>query len=421
MKFNQVGRLSLALVFSLSLLLGITACGSGTIGYMYVTGAQYNQIAGYKIDDLSGNLTPIVQSPFSSGGTDPICSVILNGGRYLYVLNHGTGSAGSSSITLFSIGGDGVLANQATYNTLGNNPVWMVATGSFLYVLDQQESTTAYTGANTALGDLTAFSVNSSTGRLTLLPNGQSTSSGNTLIPYFPVGQSPVTMRMTPGGTYIYVLDHGPVGSASSEYFTVYAINATNGQLTLPSATNTEFAAAGNTGDTISAIAVEPAGRYFYQYDSTQSTIYPFTIGSSGNLQSINAGAYTVTDGGEKADWIMADAHTKFLYIMNTAANPANTTAPASSISAFTIDSTTGRLSELTDSPYSTGSDPICGVEDPTNQYLYTANFNDGTVIGKLLNQNTGQLSPLNRATSFTVNGSSTWEPTCLVVSGITS
>jgi len=422
MKFNQLGRLSLALVLSLSLLLGFTACGSGTIGYMYVTGAQYNQIAGFKIDDLSGNLTPIIDSPFSSGGTDPICSVVLSGGRYLYVLNHGTGAAGSSSIALFSIGGDGVLAYQQTYNTLGNNPVWMISTGSFLYVLDGQQSTTSYSGANTALGDITAFSVNSTTGRLTLLPNTASTSTNNTLIPYFPVGQSPTTMRATPGGSYIYVLDGGPIGANTGSYFTVYAINSSTGQLTLPTANSQEFQAAGNLGDTIGAIATEPSGKYFYQYDTTLNEIFPYTIGSNGNLQALVGGAVSNDPNAQAADYILADTHTKFLYVFNTGAtNPTNSTAASSSITGYTIDSSTGRLTELTDSPYSTGAEPKCAVEDPSSQYLYTADFNDGTIIGKLLNQNTGQLSPLNRATSFTVNGSSTWQPTCLVVTGITS
>jgi len=425
MKFNQIGRAALALVFSLSLMLGITACGSGTIGYLYMTGAGQNQIAGFKIDDLSGNLTPIINSPVSSGGTDPICSVVLSGGRYLYVLNHGNGTNGSSSIALFSVGGDGVLAYQQTYNTLGNNPVWMVATASFLYVLDQQQSTSAYSGANTSLGDITAFSINSETGRLTLIPNSASNSSGNTLIPYFPVGQSPITMRMTAGGSYIYVLDHGATGSATGEYFTLYAINGTNGQLTLPSSNTTEFQAAGTLGDSITAFATEPSGKYFYQFDQTQSMIYPYTIGANGNLQALVGGPTALSPSALNADYIMADTHTKFLYVLNTAANPSYSTAPSSSISAYTIDSTTGRLTELTDSPYATGSRPICGIEDPSNQYLYTANFNDGTVVGKLLNQNTGQLSPLNRTNTFTVSDNGTvetnFQPTCVVVTGITS
>ena len=53
-------------------------------------------------------------------------------------------------------------------------------------------------------------------------------------------------------------------------------------------------------------------------------------------------------------------------------------------------------------------------VEDPSNQYLYTSNMNDGTVTGKFINQNTGQLSDLQRGSSFPATGLAT----CLAVSG---
>jgi 6-phosphogluconolactonase (cycloisomerase 2 family) len=421
MKFNQFGRVSLALVFSLSLLLGFVACGSGTIGYLYVVGTQYNQISGYKIDNLSGNLTPIVDSPFTTGGTDPVCAVVLPGGRYLYVLNHGTGASSSSSINLFSIGGDGVLAYQQTYNTQGNNPVWMVASsnGTYIYVLDQQEpSPTAQNPAATpALGDITAFSVNTTTGRLTLLPNSASTSSGNTLLPYFPVGQAPILMRAAPSSNYIYVLDKGPIGAPTSEFFTVYSINPSTGQLSLPSASSTEFAAAGNPGDTITAFNMDPTGKYFYQYDGSSNTIFPFTLGSNGSLSALVGGATPNAAGVTAADYLIADSHTKFLYVLNTATS--SITAPSSSISAYVIDPASGLLSLVSDSsnPYSTGSKPVCAVEDPSNQYIYTADQSDSTVVGKIIDQNTGQLSPLTRAATFSTTGT----PTCLVVTGITS
>ena len=53
-------------------------------------------------------------------------------------------------------------------------------------------------------------------------------------------------------------------------------------------------------------------------------------------------------------------------------------------------------------------------VEDPTNQYVYTSNNIDGTVTGKLINQNTGQLSGLTHGSTFTAVGLAT----CLAVSG---
>ncbi len=34
-------------------------------------------------------------------------------------------------------------------------------------------------------------------------------------------------------------------------------------------------------------------------------------------------------------------------------------------------------------------------VEDPSNQFIYTANFNDSTVTGRVLDQNSGVLNQL--------------------------
>ena len=77
------------LVVSVAMGLGMTACGGGTIGFMWVLGTQYNQIAGFKIDDFTGNLTTAPHSPFTSGGSNPVSLVVKPGGRYLYVINKG--------------------------------------------------------------------------------------------------------------------------------------------------------------------------------------------------------------------------------------------------------------------------------------------------------------------------------------------
>jgi 6-phosphogluconolactonase (cycloisomerase 2 family) len=53
-------------------------------------------------------------------------------------------------------------------------------------------------------------------------------------------------------------------------------------------------------------------------------------------------------------------------------------------------------------------------VEDPSNQYVYTSNYNDGSVTGSYINQNTGQLSGLARGSTFQSGGLAT----CLAISG---
>jgi 6-phosphogluconolactonase len=94
--------------------------------------------------------------------------------------------------------------------------------------------------------------------------------------------------------------------------------------------------------------------------------------------------------------------------------NGTQTTAN-STISEFTIDSQ-GDLAAASSSnnPYPIGSGPVCIVQDPSNQYIYTSNNTDSTVTGKVARQDTGELSDLTRGETFSVTKS----PTCLAVSG---
>src|SRR5580698_10514055 len=153
MKLSMIGRVSMASVVSVAMGLGMTSCGGGTIGFMWVLGTQYNQIAAFKIDDFTGNLTTPPGSPFTSGGTNPVSLVVKPGGRYLFVINEGAGitpdsnggvtcpanGAGGGAIAEFAIGGQGVLTFQQTFQSQGCTPLWAAhdSTGNFLYVLDK--------------------------------------------------------------------------------------------------------------------------------------------------------------------------------------------------------------------------------------------------------------------------------------------
>ena len=90
MTLSRIGRISKALVVSMAVVLGMSACGGYTVGFMWVLGTQYNQIAGFKIDDYTGNLTNMVNSPYCSGGTDPVSIAVRVGGNFVFVVNKGT-------------------------------------------------------------------------------------------------------------------------------------------------------------------------------------------------------------------------------------------------------------------------------------------------------------------------------------------
>jgi hypothetical protein len=421
MKLSRIGRVSMALVVSVAMGLGMTACGGGTIGFMWVLGTQYNQIAAFKIDDFTGNLTTAVGSPFTSGGSNPVSLVVRTGGRYLYVINKGGGATSSTSGSLpcgtsggiaeFAVGGQGILTFQQCFQSQGTTPVWAVkdSTGGFLYVLDSvaPSANCDATHINTAAcyGDITVFASDSTTGRLSLVVNQQIKDPNTGLqLTYFPVGQLPKMMALS--GSCLFTLN-----SDSNQTVFPYA-SGTSGQLTLT--TNSVI----NSGAT-RATSIISGGTSVYITDAgpantnSPGQILPYTVGSSCSLNTITGGPTQNLSPGANPAYALVDSKNLRLYVANQSST--NSTTPNSSLSAFNILSN-GTLQQIPDpgnNPYPIGAGPVCIVEDPSNQYIYTSN-GDGTVTGKVLDQRSGQLSNLSRGSTFTAVG----QATCLAVSG---
>ncbi len=88
---------------------------------------------------------------------------------------------------------------------------------------------------------------------------------------------------------------------------------------------------------------------------------------------------------------------------------------PYSSISAFFINPANLQLNEVSPGQtFTVGSGPVCMVEDPSSQYMYISNHNDGTITGKSFSSTTGELSQLKRGSTFTATG----QAGCLAISG---
>jgi 6-phosphogluconolactonase len=432
MKFRKFGQTTLALVVSLATGLGVTSCSTDhTVGYLYVTGSQYNQISGYKIDANLGNLFQVQNSPFGSGGVNPIRVLTANSGRFLYVLNAGCGGSGQiacpsgtspsdsgANISLFTVGGGGSLSFQAAYTSQGNNPIAIQtdSAGTHMFVLDSTvtDPTTCgnyVAGAGLAVcGDITAFNIDSNTGRLSLITNQQVKNSAGTNLTYFPVGSGPINFSVIPSNSYIYTIEKGS-GIASDPNQAVFVYSNTAGQLTLTQ--NTPIPSGGESLSYIYA-----SSKYVYLIDSEGGTsagqILPYTVGTNGALQSLVGGQVNNTGTVANPGPMIVDHQNKFLYLANQGPN-LTPTSSASSVSAFFIDQTTGRLTTLsggasdTSTVFGSGSQPMCILEDPSNQYLYTANFADSTVTGAVINSTTGTLTTLRKKSSFAATGQPTW------------
>ena len=343
---------------------------------------------------------------------------MLSGGRFLYVLNQGDYAAGTASnISLFEIGGDGVLTFQASYYSQGNDSISMLAdsSGSHLYILDEYAPTTttpctAANGTAYPTGDISAYSIDPNTGRLALVTNAQVTNPNGTQITYFPLGCFPVEFKLA--GGYIFTAQTGSTSNNDVQTVFSYAYSAASGQLTL-----TQNAPLQTGATNMTSINTDAANRYVYVLDAgpvtscmgTQTAVLPYTIGSGGILQSLVGGTVCNDPTVVGPTVLTTDSKTKFLYIANS--NNTNQNQPGSAISAFTIDPASGKLALIPGEPFGTGSGPRCILEDPSNQFIYTANFNDSTVYGKIIDVNAGVLNPLRNspATGFPAAGNPTW------------
>jgi 6-phosphogluconolactonase len=265
-----------------------------------------------------------------------------------------------------------------------------------------------YVPGNTAsiCGDITAFNIDGNTGRLSLITNQGAKNTSGTNLSYFPVGSRPINFFVVPSNSYIYTIEKGQTGSTVDPAQAVFVYANTSGQLTLSQ--NTPIV----TGATQLSY-IYASSKYVYLVDAQNGTtagqILPYTIGTNGALQALVTGAVQNSGTVANPGPMIVDHQGKFLYMADMGPN-LTPSSEASSVSAFFIDPTNGLLTPLATSvPFGSGSSPRCILEDPSNQYLYTANYADSTVTGAVINSSTGTLTTLRKATNFGTAGQPTW------------
>jgi len=448
MKFKKFGKALLMSALSAGVVLGVTSCIQNySVGYLYVTGTVTSGtngngiISGFKIDHNTGFLTPINGLPVSSGGANPVRAVLIDGSRFLYVLNRGVNKEGNgncttadpclnSNITQFEVGANGILTPQETFATQGSNPFRIISdlAGNYIYVLDhdspdnynqssQDGCALALGGVAQTCGDITAFQVNQTTGRLSLVMNNQVTSTlggGSSSLTYFPVPVNPIDFMTN--GSYFFVLSGTP---ATGDSVFPYTYSQTNGQLTVSQNSSQPLNIKQGT-------EIVYGSGYVFVLDNepitvngvvaSQSQILPYTAIANGALQAAVSGP--IPDDANQSNPIMLTVENKdkWFYVANQG-NPGTPTLPLSGISGYVINSPF-QPAEIAGTllNFGTGGGPQCLVEDPSNQYFYTANSYDSTVSAQQINEQGGNLTPLSQTTKapdqYSLTGPPTW---CLV------
>ncbi len=304
-------------------------------------------------------------------------------------------------------------------------------TGRFVFVTNQESA------------DITAFAIDPATGALTQLPGS----------PFF-IGAQPITAAVDPTGRFLYVFTTSNVRGGAQELLYEYTIDAITGVLSLTSSSPTTwefgqgtlisaitFDEAGNyaylgqiqsgmfgaptlicavdfgsgnlsvagsiqpaNNGEVNQIAVSPAGPFLFSSNSTGNVINAFSSGAiGGQLIEISGSPYTMPNGPSS---LVVHPSGNFLYVANenqiyqTSEQPSQYTG---SISAFSINSVNGTLTQVAGSPFAAGINPVSIVLDPTGRFAYSASSmymggftSFAQIMGFSVNALSGALTPFS-------------------------
>lgn len=408
MQWKFIGRRLVAVASVAGVcLLGLSCGASNTIDFLYATSNLQNpgQINVYKVNSQSGALYQIADSPYPSGGRNPVAEVVSPNGKNLYVANHD-----DNTIVEFAIGTDGKLYPIQTVNTPGTEPVALAlnSTGSELYVLDYYAPSApgqpSYTDLNPGPGALVAFPIilNSQTG-LGTIGSPLSVGAAN----YFPVQCFPTNLAVTPNDNFVYVSNTNAVVVTTSPPVTgtvptlpaACPNSGTVSAFSVSASSVTEVAGSPfstGTGSEPTGVIADPSNASIYVTDAILNQLYTFSIQSSG---AISLAAATPTGNMPMSGTIVSPSSgATFLYITNFTDG---------SLSIFSLASGQPALVTISNSG---SSGPLCVVADPdTHRYLYSADYIGGTIGGAELNPSTGTLIT-NQNSPYPSSG----QPTCV-------
>jgi len=410
MKFRQFGRRLLAAAAVASVSLGILSCGaSNTIDFVYVTANKDNpgQINVYEVDSESGELFQIHDSPYPSGGRNPVYEVAAPNGLSLYVANHD-----DNTIVRFAIGTDGKLYPLQTVTTPGTEPVALAinAAGTALFVLDYYAPVApgqpSYTDLDPGPGALIVYPiVDPSTGKL-----GAPLTTGADN--FWPVQCFPTNLAVTPDNNYVYVTNTNSVVVTTSPPVTGtvptrpavcpasgtvsgFAISGSSGGVSsLTEVSGSPFST--GSGSAPTGVIADPGSGALYVTDSSLNQLYTYAIQSGGSLSlSATTGTGAMPMGGT----IVPGANSaNYLYVTDYLGGSLSIYSLASGAPSLVATSTSG------------ASGPLCVLADPrTLRYLYTANYTGGAVGGLELDPANGTLIT-NKNSPYGTSG----QPTCV-------
>jgi 6-phosphogluconolactonase (cycloisomerase 2 family) len=387
MKFNKSSQLLLVSAASLIAAALVTACGTLTTDFVFVTSSKaagsnnYGQIDVFEINKQSGYMRHIPTSPFPSGGRNPVAEAVSTDQYNLYVVNED-----DNTIVQFIIGNDGKVYPQNTVNTPGIYPIAVAVNGASLFVVDTYQPLPICSNADPCSGSIGVFPITVGSTKPPSDTIGAPAANGN--LTYFPLcltgytldattqtwncaGKEsdvivPTAINVLASGAGVFVTAYDATASPNVGYVFGFAVGS-GGALT-PFSGLPHDMGVGSKGLGIrpSAVASDPTSTYVFVTDYTNGIVVSYSI-ASGVITRIGD-----TPAGNGPSAIVADPKYPYLYVANSL---------DSTVTAYSLSS--GALTSL--GTYATGLQPVAiGIDPSTNHFLFTVNFLGSGINGSV-------------------------------------
>jgi len=379
MKFNRSSQLLLVSAASLLVAGLVTACGTQTVDFVYVTSSQaagansYGEIDVLEVNSMSGAMRPIPTSPFPSGGRNPVADAVSADNTNLYVVNQD-----DNTIVQFVIGNDGKIYPENTVNTPGIFPLAVAIAGSNLFVVDTYQPLPSCSNSAPCSGSVAVFPI---AAKDTANSEKLGAPVANGSLNYWPLNLPassdiilPTGIAVLKSGAGLYVSAYDK--TANTGYVFGFSIGA-DGTLT---ALNGGVPV--TAGVRPSAIAADPSNAYVYVTDTTAGNVLGYAIQTDGTLTALTSGTGggNAFQAGDAPSAIAVDPAGGYLYVTNSL---------DANITGYSMSS--GKLTRI--GTYPTGLQPVAICVDPSmHHYVYTANFLGSNVSGFEVNSTDGSL-----------------------------
>lgn len=282
------------------------ALGGGLVltstDFLYVADSGNNAVDAFSVTPSSGALAMVSGSPFTvASGQGAQGMSVDSAGKFLFVTQHNT-----NQVAAFAIGSSGQLTAVpgSPFNAESFPEESIVdPSGKYLYVSNSLD----------ALGSISAYSIDSTSGALTPVSGSPFT----TLVNGGPFG-----LAVHPNGNFLYIAMAG--NGATGTQVVGQMINTTTGALSpIPGSPFT-------VGNQPTGVTIDPAGKFLFVTNMMDDTVSAFTIdGTSGALTAVSGSPFSTGPG--SAPFLMAvNKSSTLLFVVG---------ANSTSISAFTIGS----------------------------------------------------------------------------------